>query len=79
MSTAVRPESFVSVGNGPFVGMVRDVLHGGHTVGLLLDVATVEGDVVTVQSHAPPERTIEPGQMLRSKVLPDFVSVIERR
>lgn len=73
---SIRPDSFEVDPRGTLCGKVRRVLYTGNATEVEVDVQGA-GAGTPLVVHVHPEQHVRPGELVRFKVRPDFVAVIE--
>lgn len=73
VTVSIRPDSLRVDPEGPFSGQVISAVYGGNSIEVTVEVPCGERLLI----HAHPHETLRPGQTVRFKALPDFVSVVE--
>ncbi len=74
---SVRADSLELDAEGPIVGRVKETTYTGRAIDAVVEVERADGTTRDVMVHAHPEQVVVCGDIVRFRVLPDFVAVIE--
>lgn len=73
---SIRPDSLELDDSGNLEGTVVSAVYAGSSTDVMLQVDSAHGPL-QLHAHAHPERALDVGDLVRARVLPDFVAVIE--
>lgn len=73
VTVSIRPDSLRVDPEGPFSGQVIAAVYGGNSIEVTVEVPCGQRLLI----HAHPQENLRPGQTVRFKALPDFISVVE--
>lgn len=76
MLVSIRPDSIELDDRGTLQGTVVSSVYAGSSISVTLRVQSVAGPIELL-AHAHPERLVRDGDVVRARVLPDFVAAIE--
>lgn len=76
---AVRPDSFEVDPAGPWEGRLVSTTYAGSSVEAVVEVCDSGGGARRLYIHLHPEDHQETGSLVRFKVLPDFVSILDMK
>ena len=73
---SIRPESIELSSDGRIEGMVESLIYTGQSLDVTIRVEQGANPPLTILAHLHPEVSVERGDKLRFRILPDFVAVI---
>ncbi|WP_350343608.1 ABC transporter ATP-binding protein [Proteinivorax tanatarense] len=73
---SIRPGSIKKDENGPFEGRVLDTIYTGQNIDAKIEVDLGNGTKQSLLMHFHPDEIVNDGDIVRFRVLPDFVAVV---
>ncbi|SES95190.1 iron(III) transport system ATP-binding protein [Natronincola peptidivorans] len=73
---SIRPDSIIKDANGHMEGRVKEFTYTGETIDAVITI-TSAGEEVDLLMHIHPEENIKTGEIIRFKLLPNFVAVVK--
>ncbi|KAB2951166.1 ABC transporter ATP-binding protein [Heliorestis acidaminivorans] len=73
---SIRPDSLEVDPEGSIVGKVKQWTYTGESIDAVVDTVTQKGTNQELLVHIHPEKIVQQGEILRFKVLPNFVAVL---
>ncbi len=76
VEVSIRPDSLELDERGPLLGRITCLVYTGESYEARVDFVGEGGDRMSLLAHVHPERTVKLGDMVRMKLLPEFVAVL---
>ncbi|SNS78650.1 TOBE domain-containing protein [Anaerovirgula multivorans] len=74
---SIRPDSLEMDEKGQLEGMVKQFTYTGEAIDVVITVTTSLGKEEDLLVHVHPEENVNIGDVIRFKVLPNFVAVVK--
>ena len=74
---SIRPDGLEMDPNGEIEGKIKSSSYTGETIDVVIEVNLPHGEQQDLLAHIHPEEIMEPGNLIRFKVLPNFVAVLK--
>jgi iron(III) transport system ATP-binding protein len=75
---SIRPDSLELDDSGEIEGRLKEFTYSGDAIDAVVIVETPSGECKDLLVHIHPEKVVDIGEILRFKVIPDFVAVIRQ-
>ncbi len=75
---SIRPDSFEMDERGPLAGKITRLTYTGEAYDAEVDVTDAKGGRRNLITHIHPEKSVSVGDVIRFRILPEFVAVMSR-